>query len=197
MREVAVSGLEDPMLCIRIVEANIDFQPIRMEEVEDNIGAPNEEDAESQNAVDAPLQKEEVHPEDELSEEVLPSSEHEDRPRRGIRRARSSDSEDERGIDLPQLKKRRAVELPSASEDDWSPRCPPRQPNGRWADEGPSDPRVEVWEEWWDDQLQKQFEEETEALKLREAAEDLEEEESDIEEGNNEEVDVYRTKYID
>ena len=110
VREVAVSGLEDPMLCIRIVEANIDFQPIRMEEVEDNVGAPNEEDAESQNAVDAPVQKEEVHLVDELSEEVLPSSEPEDRQRRGTRQTRNNESEDEGGIDLPRLKK----------EEQWS-----------------------------------------------------------------------------
>ena len=151
---------------------------------------------------DFPVKEDEVIPEDEpnddeVTPEELPNPEPEISQKRGMRRARSEDGDDKGGLDLPQLKKRRAVELPSDSEDDWSPRCPPRQPDGRWADEGPSDPRVEVWEEWWDDQLQKKFEEETEALKLREAAEDLEDEESNTEEGNNEEVDMYRTKYID
>ena len=78
---------------------------------------------------------------------------------RGLRRSRVEEEEDdsEGGLELPHLKKRRTVEVPSESEDEWTPTYPQRLPGGRWPDEGPSDHRAEVWEEIWDDQLEEEF----------------------------------------
>ena len=115
-----------------------------------------------------------------------------------MRRSRSEDedNDDEGGLELPSLKKRRIVELPSDSEEEWSPIQPPRLPGGRWLDEGPSDHRVEIWEEIWDDRLEEEFE--------KKKAQDSgvmggESGNSDGETGSRieEENDMYRTDYIE
>ena len=91
--------------------------------------------------------------------EYTTSTELEEQQRRGLRRSRTEDADDEGGLELPQLKRHRTVGLPSESEDEWGPTYPPRLFIGRWSNEGPLDHRAEVWEEIWDDQLEGEFEE--------------------------------------
>ena len=97
-------------------------------------------------------------------------------------------------MDLPQLKRRRNLELPNDYDNDWNPTYPPRLPRGRWPDEDASDHRAEVWEEWWDDRLQRQFEE---TQKLVVAVDDLEYLGSGSEGGSEEEVEHYRIDYME
>ena len=90
------------------------------------------------------------------------------------------------------MKRRKTRELPDDSEEEWKPTCPQRLPEGRWTDEGPSDHQADIWEEWWDDELQRKHKKETQELAV--AAESLDNRESGI---GEEEVDYYKTEYIE
>ena len=66
----------------------------------------------------------------------------------------------------------------------------------RWVDEGPSDHRVEIWEEWWDDRLQEESERGKETLGSRVVKADQEDQDSHEEEEENGN-DRYKTYYIE
>ena len=126
---------------------------------------------------------------------VPPSPEHQ---RRRRSRNEGEEDEDDGGLELPHLKKRRIVELPSDSEEEWSPIQPSRLDGGRWPDEGPSDPRVEIWEEVWDDRLEEEFEKEKKrARDLVVTERDVGSSENGFKEGTEEEYDRYKTDLIE
>ena len=200
VRDVAVYGIQEPMLYVRIVEANMDFQPILIEEVEDNPPGPEEEDIGLNNGSNDPIPNEDDLPEDDPSEDEPLTPEPEDLRRQGVTRGRDDEEEEKSGLDFPELKKRRVTELLSETEESWSPKYPPQLPGRRWADEGPSDCRAEVWEEWWNVKLEKEFEEckmrgEMRPIKPieRENSAGKEVEGSESEEGE----DRYKTNYIE
>ena len=107
-------------------------------------------------------------------------------------RERREEQSEENGLDFPQVKRRRTLELPDDSEEEWKPFYLQRLPRGRWPDEGPSDHQADIWEEQWDDELQRKHERETQKLAV--AAKSLDNRESGI---GEEEVDYYKTEYIE
>ena len=206
VREMFVNGLDEHMIHARMVEPNLDFKPLLIEDADENCegGTPNEEGDEPN---EGQLQEEDVV-EKEGPDEVAPDNEDtsltpkkphnlepEDLQRRGVLRERSEDPSEENGLEFPLMKKRRTLELPDDSEEAGKPTYPRRLPGGRWPDEGPSDPQMEIWQEWWDDELQRKFEKETKELTA--AAEGLDDRESGIGKEEIEEVDYYKTEYIE
>ena len=169
VRDMFVNGVETPMIYAQLGDPNLDFQPLLIEETGETDGAELQDGGQEEEPNDEPWQEqeseelrdegqnEEVYNDDANSvSAVPPSPEH----RRRRSRDEEEENEDDGGLELPHLKKRKIMELPSESEEEWSPVHPPRLPGGRWADEGPSDHQVEIWEEIWDDQLEERFEKE-------------------------------------
>ena len=88
---------------------------------------------------------------------MMPESE--DPRRKGTKRSRCEESEDEEPLIFPHLKKRHKNPMDlleeSDDEDEQAPMMTTRPVNG-WPDEGPSDPEAEVWQEIWIKELEEE-----------------------------------------
>ena len=153
-----IDGLNEPMIHARIVEPNLDFEPLLIEDASENFeeGMPNEEG----NKPDEGRVQEEDLTGEEVPDRITPDNEDanlipeepqnpgpEDLRRRGIMRERSEEQSEENGLDFPQMKRRRTMELPDDSEEEWKPSYPQRLPGRRWPDKGPSNHQTDIWEE--------------------------------------------------
>ena len=95
-----------------------------------------------------------------IEEEDSPMIPNPEEPRRqGTKRSRCEDSEDEEPLIFPHHKKRckNPMDLfeESDNEDEQAPMTAMRPVNG-WPDEGPSDPRAEIWQEIWIKELEEE-----------------------------------------
>ena len=201
-----VNGVETPMIYAQLGDPNLDFQPLLIEETGEIDRAGVQDGGQEEELHDEPWQgqeHEELRDEGQSEEAfdddansasgVPPSLEH----RRRRSRNEGEENEDDGGLELPHLKKRRIMELPSESEEEWSPVHPPRLPGGRWADEGPSDPQVEIWEEIWDVQLEERFEKEKKKTRSSGVMKgDLGSVEKEFRDEIEKEEEVYGTEYI-
>ena len=184
---------------VQIGDPNLDFQPLLIEETGETAGVEVRNHDEDGQVQEDELSADEA-PNDGSTSEEISRTEPTVQQNRGLRRSRVEEEEDdsEGGLELPYLKKWRTVEVPSESEDEWTPTYPPRLPGGRWPDEGPSDHRAEVWEEIWDDQLEEEFEKEKK--KARDSGVmggDLGRLEGEARDETEEEEEVYGTDYIE